>query len=200
MTWWASESSVQDRRPELTIFYTQEQPTPIPTFTPTATPTATATATPTVTSTPTPTATVTATPTATATPEAGAIAGVVFLDSNSDGARNPGETGTPGKLVQLWQSGAVYDSAVTDQEGRFNFANVPPGVWQVMLTLPGNYQVTTGANPAEVAVITGVTQTVDYGIAPVATPTATPTATGTPTSTTTAGRWRAYLPLVLMEN
>ena len=86
------------------------------------------------------------------------------------------------------------------EQGNFVFAYVPPGVWQVLLTLSGNYQVTTGANPAEVTVTTGITYTLDYGIAPVATPTATPTATGSPTPTATATRWRVYLPLVLMDN
>ncbi len=191
MTWGAAESSSQDRRPELTLIYTLEKPTPVPTATPTVTPTALPTATP------TPTSTSTATPTATATPEVGAIAGVVFVDSNGDGTRDPDELGTSGKLVQLWQGEAVYDNAITDQQGYFTFVHVPPGVWQVLLTLPGNYQITTGANPAEVTVINGVTYALDYGIAPVATPTATPTTTGSPTPTATATRWRTYLPLVL---
>jgi pimeloyl-ACP methyl ester carboxylesterase len=194
MTWGAAEAGVPARRPELTLIYTLQEPTPTPTLTPTVTPTALPTATPTATATPS------RTPTATATPEAGAIAGLVFLDGNGDGARNPGETGAPGRLVQLWQSEAVYASAITDPAGNFVFAYVPPGVWQVLLTLSGNYQVTTGANPAEVTVTTGITHTLDYGIAPVATPTATPTATGSPTPTATATRWRAYLPLVLMDH
>ena len=62
MTWYAAESGAQDRRPELTLIYTLQEPTPTPTLTPTVTPTASPTATPTA------TATMTATPTETATP------------------------------------------------------------------------------------------------------------------------------------
>jgi hypothetical protein len=120
----------------------------------------------------------------------------------------------------LWQDGAVADSAITGAQGDFTFAHVLPGVWQVLLNLPGSYHVTTGANPADVMVTAGVTFTLDYGIAPALTATATPTMTYTPTQTSTptatatatpsatatltpsstAARWRAYLPLVLMNN
>ncbi len=218
MTWNAAEIGVQDRRPELTLIYTQEQPTPTPTLTPTITPTATPTLTPTASATPT------HTPTATSTPEAGTITGHVFLDSNRDGTRNPDEVGTQGKLVQLWQDGAVSDNAITGAQGEFAFYRVLPGVWQVLLNLPGSFHVTTGANPTDVRVTAGVTLTLDYGIAPAITATATPTvthtptqtstptatstatltpsptATPTPTATTTSARWRSYLPLVLMNN
>ena len=125
MTWDAAESGVQDRRPELTLIYTLQEPTPTTHVTPTVTPTALPTATPTPTATLTPTPSSTATPTATATPEAGAIAGLVFLDSNGDGTRNPGEMGAPGKLVQLWQGEAVYASAITDQQGNFVLLTYP---------------------------------------------------------------------------
>ena len=218
MTWNAAEASVQDRRPELTLIYTQEQPTPTPTMTPTITPTATHTPTATASATPT------QTPTATPTPEAGAITGYVFLDSNLDGTRSPDEMGAPGKLVQLWQNGAVADSAITGTQGEFAFSHVSPGMWRVLLNLPGSYHVTTGANPTDVLVTAGVTLTLDYGIAPALTATATPTMTYTPTQTstptatstdtptstptmtptssptTTSARRRAYLPLVLISN
>ncbi len=142
--------------------------------------------------------------------------------------RNPDEMGAQGKLVQLWQDGAVADSAITGAQGDFVFAHVSPGGWQVLLNLPGSYHVTTGANPADVTVTAGVTFTLDYGIAPALTATATPTLTATPTQTstptatatatltptltptptssptssptTTSAHWHVYLPLVLTND
>ena len=53
-----------------------------------------------------------------------------------------------------------------------------PATWQVLLTLPDNYQVTTGANPAEVLVTAGVhAPTWDCAGCRTPPPTATPTPT-----------------------
>lgn len=184
LTLGAAEISDTAKRPELTLFYTLEQPTPTPsptptaTFTPTPTPTATATATPTF------------TPTATATPVAGIIRGVVFLDEDGDGEQGAAEVGLPGKLVQLWHGQEIYNNAFTDSQGGFTFELVPPGTWQVLVNLPDNYRVTAGANPANVLVAAGGVITATFGVAPVPTPTVTPTPMPTATPTPQLG----YLP------
>lgn len=169
LTLGAAEISDTAKRPELTLFYSLQPPTP----TPTATPTVTYTPTPTATATATPTST--ATPTATATPAAGTITGLVFLDSDGDGMHGAAEAGLPGKLIQLYHGQEIYDNAFTDGQGAFTFTLVPPGTWQVLLNLPDNYQVTAGVNPANVLVTAGSVITATFGVAPVPTPTATPT-------------------------
>jgi len=174
---------------------------PVPT--PTPTPTATYTATPT--SSPTPTHTLT--PTATATPIAGQIAGAIFMDGNRNGRQDTGEEGLAGRLVQLWQGGVLQDNATTNAAGQYSFPEVAPGDWQVLASVPANYVVTTGANPATVRVTVANTVRADFGIAlpptvtPTATVTLTPTATVTGTRTATSTPiHRTYLPLITADN
>ena len=183
-----------NRRPELILVYTTDDPTPTPTDTPTVTPTPTHTPTPTPTATPTetPTATSTAaatpTATATATPTNGQIAGLVFMDQDRNGQQDVGEIGLPGKIIQLRQGDTVVDNVTTGEDGRFMFGNVAPGTWQVYASLPLGYVVTTSAgNPATTIVTPGSLIELSFGIAlsPTATPTATPIPTETPTATAT---------------
>jgi len=197
----SSEAPDSSKRPFLTLIYTLEQPTATPS--PTSSPTATYTATPT--SSPTPTHTLT--PTATATPIAGQIAGAIFMDGNRNGRQDTGEEGLAGRLVQLWQGGVLQDNATTNAAGQYSFPEVAPGDWQVLASVPANYVVTTGANPATVRVTVANTVRADFGIAlpptvtPTATVTLTPTATVTGTRTATSTpRHRTYLPLITADN
>lgn len=167
----------QTQRPFLALIYTMEQPT----ATPSPTPTSTSTFTPTPTRTPTPTST--STPTSTPTPEAGDIRGIVFLDADRDGSQDPGEAGLPGRLIYLERDSVIFGNVATQADGSYLFAEVSPGIWQVRASVPPNYTVTTGGNPASVYVSVGGAVRADFGMAPVLTP--TPTATATPTSTAT---------------
>ncbi len=199
----ASETDV-NRRPELILVYTTEDPTPTPTYTPTVTPT------PTHTPTQTPTATSTETPTATPTPANGRITGLVFMDQDRNGQQDAGEVGLSGKLIQLKQGDIIFDNVTTGEDGRYTFTAVTPGTWQVYASLPPSYVVTTSSgNPATVIVTAGSLIDLAFGAAPAptATPTATPTdtptttatstATATATSTPTPTPWLQYVPLVL---
>lgn len=191
----SDDYSVVASRPQLMIAYTQDPLTPTPSNTPTAT------------ATPTDTATPTATPTATATPSDGQITGLVFLDSNKNGAAEPGEAGVAGRLVQLKRDGAIYGNVTTNDSGEYAFDSVQPGEWQVSLSTPPNYLITTASgNPAEASVSSATTTHVNFGLA-AGTPTPTPTETLTPSATPSptrtpcvpgqAGCRGSYLPLIL---
>ena len=141
----SSDYLIEQRwRPQLFIVYTQDPLTPTPSNTPTAT------------ATPTLTPTATNTPTATATPPDGSITGLVFVDSNRNGVHEAGEAGVAGRLVQLKRNGAVANNVTSDSNGGYVFDRVPPGAWEVDVSAPANYQVTTASgNPAEAAVSAG---------------------------------------------
>lgn len=183
----ASEISDQAKRPFLTLIYTLDEPTPIPSPTPTHTPSPTHT------------------PTATPTPEVGRIEGALFLDADRDGQQGAAEIGLPGRLIQLQQNGAVYGNVTTDADGRYAFAEVQPGLWQVLANVPAHYMITTGSNPVSALVSAGSLVRVDFGLAEILTPTSTPTASRTPTPTTTVSptttatltRQLSYLPLIM---
>lgn len=200
----SNEYSVLGSRPQLMIVYTQDPLTPTPSNTPTASATPTQTFTPTSTPTPTNTATATFTPTPTNTPADGRINGLVFLDSNRNGQADAGEAGVAGRVVQLQRNGVIQGSTTTTADGHYAFDAIPSGAWQVQLSLPPNYAVTTGAgNPANATVGPGETTQVNYGIA--LAPTATPTLPATPTATTTrcvigqGGCTGVYLPLIMSD-
>jgi hypothetical protein len=129
------------------------------------------------------------------------------MDGNRNGRQDTGEEGLAGRLVQLRQGGVLYDNATTNAAGQYSFPEVAPGDWQVLASIPANYVVTTGANPATVRVTVANIVRADFGIAlpPTVTPTPTATVTGTrtssPTTTYTATpRHRTYLPLIMAGN
>jgi len=163
-----------------------------PTVTRTRTPSATASASPTGTTTPTatrtpsntptrtPTLTATVTRTATASPTATvaptyAIRGLVFVDSNGDGIRDPGETaGVPGVTIRIWQSGSLVATVVTDGSGAYTVPGLLAGPTIIEELQPAGYVSTT---PDNVALDLTADVIVDFGEQPlVATPTATATA------------------------
>lgn len=127
--------------------------TPTATSTPTATPTATATFTPTPTSTPAPTSTPTPvpptlTPTSippTATPVGvGSLSGFVYLDSNNNGVKEPGEPGIGGIVVVLdsvtpGQPVVPITSRSTAPDGSYQFSNLPSGTYSLTKLAGQNY-------------------------------------------------------------
>ncbi|PKO21868.1 MAG: hypothetical protein CVU38_12435 [Chloroflexi bacterium HGW-Chloroflexi-1] len=201
----ASDISDANQRPFLTLLFTMDQPTATPSPTPTSTSPPTSTPTPTKTPTTTSTPTPTFAPTVTPTPEAGQIVGILFLDVDRDGQQDAEEVGLPGRLIQLQRDGEVFDNVTTGADGRYAFAEVRPGPWQVLAGVPAHYVVTTGDNPASVLVSAGTMVRVDFGLAQIRTPTATATATSTPTATasptltptSTPEFRRSFLPLIV---
>ena len=130
--------------------------------------------------TPTPTATVTRTPTATATPTATvvttyAMQGLVFVDSDGNGVRDPWETaGVPGVTIRIWQGGSLVATAVTDGSGAYAVPGLPAGATIVEELQPAGYVSTT---PDNVALDLTGDVAVDFGEQPLV---ATPTPTATP--------------------
>ena len=66
-------------------------------------------------------------------PPPGSISGQVYLDLDHDPSRDPGEPPRAGVTVDLYQSGAVVHSTVTDGEGHYFFANLAPGTYEVRI-------------------------------------------------------------------
>jgi hypothetical protein len=94
--------------------------TPTATGTPTITPTPTETLTPSPTFTPSITPTPSNTPTATPVPETGSLSGLVFLDVDPNGQRDPGEPGMAGVMIRISGAGMTQSiTRVSDAAGSF---------------------------------------------------------------------------------
>jgi hypothetical protein len=75
------------------------------------------------------------------TPQAGFISGVIFLDENRNGERDPGDPGMPGRPVTL-QFGDVVRTTQSNDAGRFRFEVTEPGLYVVTL-VPTDFCVET---------------------------------------------------------
>ena len=104
-----------------------EQPTPTPTFTPTPSP----------------------------TPSTGIVQGFVWSDEDQDGVRDPDEPGVPGIVIRLTPiDGGDGWETTTDENGAYQFTDVPPGDYEISIVYPGgvyiigdlNKRVSVGAN------------------------------------------------------
>jgi Tfp pilus assembly protein PilV len=86
----------------------------------------------------------------------GTISGNVYVDNNTNGIKEPAETGYQGATVTI--AGPIGYGAKTDASGNYRIT-VPPGTFSVNLTLSG-YTITT-ANP-----VSGVipTANVNFGV------------------------------------
>jgi hypothetical protein len=132
-------------------------PLPIPT------PPLLCTATPTATATPSPTPTTPATATPTATPALSTIEGRVWDDGNRNGIRDEGEGGIAGLRLTLDPAAvgrlrsATERTTMTDADGYFRFADVPPGAHTLRAENPAGRWPTT---PLQVNTATALHQTV----------------------------------------
>jgi hypothetical protein len=89
----------------------------------------------------------------------GAVRGVLFLDQNGNGARDPGEPGVPNVTIVLDRG----FSTETNANGEFSYNPVPSGVHQIAVNvanvpLPWNM---SEERPFEVTVRTRETSTID---------------------------------------
>ena len=77
--------------------------------------------------------------------EDGAIDSVVFSDLDGNGEQNPGELGISGVTILLLDdTGNVIATTITDSDGNYNFDNVAPG----------NYTVVVGPGPVGTTIST----------------------------------------------
>ena len=162
------EHSMPATRPRLEIIYRPLPPSPTPTPTPTNTPTVTPTA----------------------TPAMGDIDGIVYHDSSSDGAYQPGEPTLGGAVVELWQGQNLRASRATGSDGVFEFTDLQVGDYVVKEQAPSGYSHAWPTDTFFVGVGAGQHTLIEFGHQPLPTPTATPTAT------TTVVPWSLFLPLV----
>jgi hypothetical protein len=72
----------------------------------------------------------------------------VFLDTNADGQLSDGESRLMNVLVTLTFSNGLTRTELTDDQGYFTFDSLPPGAYQVTVTVPSDYVPTTDAGQA----------------------------------------------------
>lgn len=105
--------------------------TPSPTVEPSATPSPTPAPTTTAPASAPPSPIPTPTGTSTTSP-AGAVSGVAYHDFDRDGLRGPGDTPlTTASIVLRTVDGALLAATTTDGSGRYSFATVPDGIYEV---------------------------------------------------------------------
>ena len=74
------------------------------------------------------------------------LSGLVWIETNPNGIRDPGEQGIPGVSVQLYTAnGALAATTTTDANGQYAFINLIPGDYSVLFVTPLGYQ-STNAN------------------------------------------------------
>ncbi len=113
-------------------------------------------------------------------PAPGTIGDTVFSDTNGNGVQDPGEPGVVGATVTLRQdtnNDGIYETVgatqISGANGAYSFGNLPPGQYQVVLTVPNGQNPTTPTSIA-VPLISGQSvDTADFGVR------ATPAPTGT---------------------
>ena len=79
----------------------------------------------------------------------GAIGDRVWIDANGDGVQDPGEAGLPNVPVTLRYDSngdgtidAVLAATTTGPDGQYIFDDLPPGIYEVVVTRPGGYTQT----------------------------------------------------------
>ncbi len=80
------------------------------------------------------------------------IGDLIWLDMNYDGKPNAGE-GIPGITVMLYDgNGVLFDTTVTDENGNYNFTELPPGDYRVTVdtdTLPEGAEIFSDPDDTE---------------------------------------------------
>src|SRR5690606_4382583 len=85
------------------------------------------------------------------------VCGVVFVDENGNGVRDPGEAGAPGIGVELADGGTVW-MTLSNIDGEYCFFEVAPGTYDVRVLLDGTGFVATTATQQTV-IVTGCATT-----------------------------------------
>ncbi|KAB2659701.1 MAG: hypothetical protein DVB31_15505, partial [Verrucomicrobia bacterium] len=79
------------------------------------------------------------------TPGSGRIGDLVWVDKNSNGQRDGGETGLPNATVRLYNqtTGALLSTTATDSNGAYQFTALPAGSYVVTVASPAGYTPTS---------------------------------------------------------
>jgi len=71
--------------------------------------------------------------------------GTAFQDLNGDSFLSPDEPGLPGRTIRLMQDGTEFLSATTDEQGRYLFGDLSPGLYELREDpVPGWNQTSPG--------------------------------------------------------
>ena len=95
--------------------------------------------------------------------ENGSIAGVVFVDQDTNHLQGTGELGVAGVSIELLEGGSVRQSQTTDVNGIYRFTGVPVGSYRLRLALPVGYVSTVG-NEAEITLSSGFTAKSNFSV------------------------------------
>lgn len=78
--------------------------------------------------------------------QSSSIGNLVWIDMNANGIQDAGEPGLEGVNIELsgtsGSSQNIQKSTTTDANGRYNFNMLPPGTYQINMTLPFSYKWT----------------------------------------------------------
>lgn len=96
-------------------------------------------------------------------PNTATVGGMVFLDSDTDGVRDPGQNnGLSGIAIALRDSqGLVLDATLTNDNGNYSFTNLAAGAYSLEADL--GQLASTSPNPHTVTLVADATTTVDFG-------------------------------------
>jgi hypothetical protein len=86
------------------------------------------------------------------------VSGTVFVDSNRNGSLDPGEAGLGGVVVTLRNSKGNVVATSTTAQGNYDFANLPPGNYTLIETLPQGYGQSTPTSIVATVPVGGLTQ------------------------------------------
>ncbi len=85
----------------------------------------------------------------------GEIGGRAWIDENGDGL-DAGEPGLAGVSVSLSRDGEeAAPPARTDEQGRYGFADLDPGLYQLEFAAPPEFRIAPGGSPQEIEVVAG---------------------------------------------
>lgn len=105
------------------------------------------------------------------------LSGALFVDTNSNGAQDTGESAYAGNAA-VALSGDGTANTTSNGSGVYTFSNLLAGTYTVAVTVPAGFTATT-TNPVATTVTTDTT--VHFGLRPI--PTSTPVPTSIPTFT-----------------
>jgi protocatechuate 3,4-dioxygenase beta subunit len=91
----------------------------------------------------------------------GAIEGYKWLDLNGDGQHGEDEPALEGVTIELWRDGQLIATAITGQDGHYEFKDLEVGAYTVKEIVPDGYYATSPDN-VEVIVEAEKTKQVDF--------------------------------------
>lgn len=90
------------------------------------------------------------------------VGGTVWLDSNVNQVRDPGEPGLSGATIFLYKGNSVKGTTVSDSSGIYTFTNVVPGQYTVVVSPVTGYVPTTPVSRT-VTVANASVESVNFG-------------------------------------